>query len=81
MQKVFIVNFNSLYEILDEIKENLFFKIIKLESENNIKNNSDLNVVYIDVSDLDFVESDEDYAKLLFRIKNNLAESFKELPY
>ena len=47
----------------------------------HIKNNSDLNVVYIDVSDLDFVESDEDYAKLLFRIKNNLAESFKELPY
>ena len=47
----------------------------------HIKNNADLNVVYIDVSDLDFVESDEDYAKLLFRIKNNLAESFKELPY
>ena len=37
--------------------------------------------MYIDVSDLDFVESDEDYVKLLFRIKNNLAESFKELPY
>ena len=28
MQNVFIINFNSLYEILDEIKENLFFKII-----------------------------------------------------
>ena len=47
----------------------------------HIKTNSDLNVVYIDVSDLDFVESDEDYIKLLFRIKNTLTKSFKELPY
>ena len=47
----------------------------------HIKTNSDLNVVYIDVSDLDFVESDQDYMKLLFRIKNTLTESFKELPY
>ena len=31
MQNVFIINFNSLYEILDEIKENLSFKIIKLK--------------------------------------------------
>ena len=42
----------------------------------HIKTNSDLNVVYIDVSDLDFVESDEDYIKLLFRIKNTLTKSF-----
>ena len=47
----------------------------------HIKTNSDLNVVYIDVSDLDFVESDQDYMKLLFRIKNTLTKSFKELPY
>jgi len=45
MQNVFIINFNSLYEILDEIKENLFFKIIKLENENSIKNNSDLDII------------------------------------
>ena len=45
MQNVFIINFHSLYEILDEIKENLFFKIIKLENENNIKNNSDLDII------------------------------------
>jgi len=47
----------------------------------HIKTKSDLNVVYVNVSDLDFVESDEDYIKLLFRIKNTLTESFKELPY
>ena len=45
MQNVFIINFNSLYEILDEIKENLFFKVIKLENENSIKNNSDLDII------------------------------------
>ena len=37
MQNVFIINFNSLYEILDEIKENLSFKIIKFENEENFK--------------------------------------------
>ena len=45
MQNVFIINFNSLYEILDEIKENLFFRVIKLENENSIKNNSDLDMI------------------------------------
>jgi len=37
MQNVFIINFNSLYEILDEIKENLSFKIIKFVNEENFK--------------------------------------------
>jgi hypothetical protein len=32
-QNVFIVNYNPLYEILFEIKENLFFTIIQLENE------------------------------------------------
>ena len=44
-QNIFIINFNSLYEILDEIKENLFFKVIKLENENSIKNNFDLDMI------------------------------------
>tara|TARA_B100000780_G_C21012907_1_gene405697 strand:+ start:59 stop:637 length:579 start_codon:yes stop_codon:yes gene_type:complete len=33
MQNVFIIKYNSLYEILDEIKENLPFKIIKFSDE------------------------------------------------
>ena len=37
MQNVFIINFNSLYEILDEIKENLSFKIIKFENEEDFE--------------------------------------------
>jgi hypothetical protein len=43
MQNIFIINFNSLYEILDEIKENLSFKIIKFENEEDFKKNSDFN--------------------------------------
>jgi len=43
MQNVFIINFNSLYEILDEIKENLSFTIIKIENEEDFKKKFDLN--------------------------------------
>ena len=43
MQNVFIINFNLLYEILDEIKEKLSFKIIKFESEENFKKKLDLD--------------------------------------
>jgi hypothetical protein len=43
-QKIFIVNFNILYEILDEIKANLSFNIIKCESDDEflIKSGLDL---------------------------------------
>ena len=43
-QNVFIINFNSLYEILDEIKDNLFFKIIKYENEEDFINASNLDI-------------------------------------
>ena len=48
-QNVFIININSLYEILDEIKENLSFKIIKFENEEDLMNSSylDLNSLII----------------------------------
>ena len=42
-QNVFIINLNSLYEILDEIKENLSFKIIKFGNEEDFIKYSDLN--------------------------------------
>ena len=45
MQNVFIINFNSLYEILDEIKENLSFKIIKFENEKDFKKNPNLDII------------------------------------
>ena len=37
-QNIFIINFNLLYEILDEIKENLSFNIIKFENEDSFVN-------------------------------------------
>jgi len=43
MQNVFIINFNSLYEILDEIKENLSFTIIKIDNEDDFEKKFDLN--------------------------------------
>jgi hypothetical protein len=44
-QNVFIINFNQLYEILFEIKENLFFTIIKLENEDGLNKYSYFDVV------------------------------------
>ena len=44
-QNVFIINFNPLYEILEEIKENLSFKIIKFENEDDFVKNSDLDKI------------------------------------
>ena len=45
MQNVFIINNNSLYEILEEIKEKLFFKVIKFENVEDFKNTNDLDVI------------------------------------
>ena len=39
---------------------------------NYLKNRADLNIVFIDISDLDFVENHADYLELLFRIKRKL---------
>ena len=43
MQNVFIINFNSLYEILDELKENLSFKIIIIENQDDFEKKFDLD--------------------------------------
>ena len=44
-QNIFIINFNSLYEILEEIKENLTFEITKYENEETFitANHVDIN--------------------------------------
>ena len=75
MQNVFIINFNSLYEILDEIKENLSFKIIKIKNKEDLTNNLDLDKI-------DFlVISKTDYKLLL---NNNITDKnfldFNDLP-
>ena len=46
----------------------------------HLKNNTDLKVIYIDVSDLNFVESENHYLELLFRIKSKLGKSVVKFP-
>jgi len=75
MQNVFIINYNLLYEILDEIKENLSFKIIKLENEEDLKIN-------LDIDRLDYLVISKTLDKLL--LNNNIADKnflgFNDLP-
>ena len=75
MQNVFIINFNSLYEILDEIKENLSFKIIKFKNEEDFKKNLDLNII-------DYLIISKTEHKLL--LNNNITDknflAFNDLP-
>jgi hypothetical protein len=75
MQNVFIINFNSLYEILDEIKENLPFKIIKFDNEKDFKKDLDLDRIdYLVISKTDHKLS----------LNNNITNSnlldFNDLP-
>ena len=81
MQSVFIINFNSLYEILDEIKDNLSFKIIKFENEEDFEKKFDLDR-------LDYLVISKTDRKLLPNINitdknfldfNDLPLSFKKL--
>jgi hypothetical protein len=81
MQNVFIINFNSLYEILDEIKENLSFKIIKIENEEDFEKK-------LNPDRLDYLVISKTHHKLLlnnyindknFLVFNDLPLSFKKL--
>ncbi len=75
MQNVFIINYNSLYEILNEIKENLSFKIINLKNEEDFKNRNDLDLTNcLIISKI--------YPKLLLNkdITHNNFLNFKDLP-
>ena len=45
MQNVFIINIQPLYEILNEIKEYLSFKVIKFENEDDFQMNNDLDIL------------------------------------
>jgi hypothetical protein len=75
MQSVFIINFNLLYEILDEIKENLSFKIIRFDNEKDFQKKSDLDIInYLIISKTDH--------KLLINenISDNNLLDFNEFP-
>ena len=78
MQNVFIINFNSLYEILNEIKENLPFKITNIEKEEDFNKKLDLDKL----DKLDYlVISKTDYKLLLNNnITNKNFLDFNDLP-
>ena len=74
MQNVFIINYNSLYKILDEIKENLSFKVIGFENEEDFKKNNDLG-------EINCLIISKTNSKLMLNettVKNRL--DFKDLP-
>ena len=75
MQSVFIINFNSLYEILDEIKENLSFKIINIENKEDFEKKLDLDK-------LDHLVISKTDHKLLLNnnIKSKIFLDFNDLP-
>ena len=75
MQNVFIINFNSLYEILDEIKENISFKIIKFENEENFKKNLDLDTI-----DCLIISKNDHKLLLNNNITNKNILNFNDLP-
>ena len=81
MQSVFIINFNSLYEILDEIKENLSFKIIKFENEEDFQKNLDLAIIdyLIILNTNDKLLLNDNIADKSLLYFNNLPLSLKKL--
>ena len=81
MHNIFIINFNSLYEILDEIKENLSFKIIKIENEEGFENKLDLDRLdYLVISKIDYkLLPNKNITDKNFLDFNDLPLSFKKL--
>jgi DNA-binding response OmpR family regulator len=81
MQTVFIINYNPLYEILDEIKENLSFKIIKFENEEDFQKNLDLAIIdYLIISNTnDKLLLNDNMADKSLLYFNNLPLSLKKL--
>jgi hypothetical protein len=81
MQNVFIINFNSLYEILDEIKENISFKIIKIDHEKDFEKKLNLDrsdYLVISKSDHKLLPNNNITDKN-FLVFNDLPSSFKKL--
>ena len=80
LDKILIIDFGSQFTqlIARRIRElGVFSEIISHKKINqaylkSLKSNPNLNTVFIDVSDINFVENKLDYMELLFRIKKSL---------
>ena len=75
LQNIFLINYNSLYEILDEIKENLFFNIIKFENENDFLKNRNL-----DIKNFLIISKDQNKLKKNNNITDKNLIEFNDLP-
>jgi DNA-binding response OmpR family regulator len=74
-QNIFIINFISLYEILDEIKDNLSFKIVKYKNEQDFIKDANPNLK----NSLIILRSSEKLLSNESSSETNLLK-FKELP-
>ena len=75
LHNIFLINYNSLYEILDEIKENLFFNIIKFENENDFLKNRNL-----DIKNFLIISKDQNKLKKNKNITDKNLIEFNDLP-
>ena len=75
LQNIFLINYNSLYEILDEIKENLFFNITKFENENDFLEN-----VNSDIKNILIISKDQNKLKVNKNITDKNLLEFNDLP-
>jgi len=75
LHNIFLINYNSLYEILDEIKENLFFNIIKFENENDFLKNRNL-----DIKNFLIISKDQNKLKKNNNITDKNLIEFNDLP-
>ena len=74
-QNVFIINFDLLYEILDEIKENLSFKILKRENEDNL-----IKILDLDKTNFLIILKNKEKLSVNKNIKNENLLIFKDYP-
>ena len=74
-QNVFIINFDLLYEILDEIKENLSFKILKRENEDNL-----IKILDLDKTNFLIILKKKEKLSVNKNIKNENLLIFKDYP-
>ena len=71
MQNLIVYQFNTLYEILKELNENLNFKIIEAKNENSLKEQINISKNYIIITKKKLLDKDNQIIMKKFPIKFN----------
>ena len=71
MQNLIVYQFNTLYEILKELNENLNFKIIEAKNENSLKEQINISKNYIIITKKKLLDKDNQIIVEKFPIKFN----------